>query len=59
MAVPRSRHSKARTRKKLSHMAEKAKHLGRCSNCKEPVMAHRICAACGFYNQRSIVKNSE
>ncbi len=59
MAVPRNRHSKARTGKKRAHMAKKPKHLANCSNCKEPVLPHHICKSCGFYNKRSVIKNSE
>ena len=59
MAVPRNRHSNARTAKKRSHMAKKKKSLAVCSNCKEPTKPHHICSACGFYNKRSVIKNSE
>jgi large subunit ribosomal protein L32 len=25
-----------------------------CPKCKEPVMSHRVCAACGFYKDRQV-----
>jgi large subunit ribosomal protein L32 len=27
-----------------------------CPKCKEPVLPHRACAACGFYKGREVVK---
>ena len=27
-----------------------------CPKCKEPVLPHRVCAACGFYKGREVVK---
>jgi large subunit ribosomal protein L32 len=26
-----------------------------CANCKEPVLPHRACAACGHYKGREVV----
>ncbi len=55
MAVPRNRHSDARTAKKRSHMAKKKKSFSTCTNCKEPTLTHRICGACGFYDKKSMI----
>ncbi len=27
-----------------------------CPQCKEPVLPHRACSACGFYKGREVVK---
>jgi len=27
-----------------------------CPKCKEPVLPHRVCAACGTYNGREVLK---
>jgi large subunit ribosomal protein L32 len=29
-------------------------NLVACSNCGEPVVPHRACAACGFYKARDV-----
>jgi large subunit ribosomal protein L32 len=26
-----------------------------CPKCKEPVLPHRACAACGYYNGREVI----
>ncbi len=30
-----------------------------CPHCKEPVLPHRACAACGFYKGREAVPGAE
>jgi len=27
-----------------------------CANCGEPRQSHRVCAKCGFYNGREVIK---
>lgn len=50
MAVPKRRTSKASKGKRRSHIATaKAPRLQYCAQCGEPVLPHRVCAACGFY----------
>ncbi len=49
MAVPRSRHSTARKKKKRSHMAKKPKLPSLCTSCNSPKLPHRMCPKCGFY----------
>ena len=29
--------------------------VNKCSNCKEPVLPHRACAACGQYGGREVL----
>ncbi len=55
MAVPRNRTSNARKNSRRSHMAKKPKTLSKCSNCNTPVLPHRLCESCGFYNKRSVI----
>ena len=54
MAVPRNRTSNARKNSRRSHHAKSPKHLGSCSNCKQPCLPHRICPHCGFYGGKDI-----
>jgi large subunit ribosomal protein L32 len=30
-----------------------------CSNCGDPVLPHRVCANCGMYRGREVVKPKE
>jgi large subunit ribosomal protein L32 len=49
MAVPKKRHSKTRRDKRRSHLALKPSKPVPCSHCKQPMVAHRVCANCGYY----------
>jgi large subunit ribosomal protein L32 len=49
MAVPKKRHSHARTHIRRSHQALKPPKPVLCSHCKQPMVAHRVCANCGYY----------
>ncbi len=54
MALPKRRHSHARTRRRRSHDALKAPGISTCSECGEPKQAHRLCPSCGMYKGRSV-----
>ncbi len=56
MAVPRSRSSNQRKNTKRAHHAKKAKHCIPCTNCGTARLSHRICPSCGYYNNRSILR---
>ncbi len=58
MAVPRNRHSNARKNIRRSHDAKKAKCAAVCSNCKQAVMPHTVCASCGFYKGKVVISSS-
>ena len=55
MAVPRNRSSNSRKKTRRSHMAKKKINTCKCSNCQSPVLSHRICSSCGFYNKKPVV----
>lgn len=55
MAVPKKRHSHARTRKRRSHDALEAPRWVTCPQCREPMALHRVCAHCGYYRSREVV----
>lgn len=59
MAVPRQRMSNARKNAKRSHHAKQPKQFTPCSNCGALRLSHRLCPACGFYNNRSVLKQKE
>ena len=56
MAVPKRRQSHARTRKRRSHDALSPTAFSNCSNCGEPKLPHRLCAGCGTYKGRTVIK---
>ncbi len=33
----------------------KLPQLGKCSQCGEPAMPHRVCPACGYYRGRQVI----
>ncbi len=55
MAVPKRKHSKARTRKRRAHDALQNKSLARCSRCNAVIRPHTICGNCGHYRGKQIV----
>jgi large subunit ribosomal protein L32 len=55
MAVPKRRTSHARQGKRRSHLHLKPVQVQYCSNCEHPVLPHRVCGNCGFYQGREVV----
>jgi len=59
MAVPKRRHSNARTGSRRAHDALKAKQLSYCPKCSTAVPTHRVCPKCGYYQGRTLVDIEE
>jgi large subunit ribosomal protein L32 len=59
MAVPKRRHSNARTGSRRAHDAKKPRHLTYCPHCSTAVQPHTICPKCGHYMGRKIVETEE
>ena len=61
MAQPKRRWSKARTHLKRSTWKLEGKTLATCPHCHEPILPHRVCSNCGYYNGKEVmaVKNDE
>lgn len=57
MAVPKRKTSKSVRNQRRSHHALKATGVAECKNCGEPKRQHCVCAACGHYDGRSVVKS--
>ena len=56
MGVPKKRTSKMRrNRRRASNVKVHAVQTIQCAKCKEPVLPHRACAACGYYKGREVV----
>ena len=54
MALPKRRHSNARTGKRRTHWKLDAPSVGHCPNCDQPKMPHRACPNCGYYKDRMV-----
>ncbi len=59
MAVPKRKTTKSCRNMRRSHDAIKATNSIECKNCGEPVLPHHVCAACGHYDARSVVKTKK
>ncbi len=61
MGVPKKRTSKMRRdmRRAANNKLGAAVQVNNCAKCKEPVLPHRACAACGHYGGREVVAVAE
>ena len=59
MALPKHKISKARKRKRRSHLSLSAAGTAVCPNCKRHKQPHHICGHCGYYKGRPIVALEE
>jgi large subunit ribosomal protein L32 len=50
MANPKKKHTPMRRdMRRSNNFRLTAASLSNCSNCKTPIIPHRVCPACGFY----------
>lgn len=59
MAVPKRRSSKAKKRKRNSHVAVRPVALAHCPQCHTQVPTHLVCPNCGYYQGRTLVETDE
>ena len=59
MAVPKRRTSKQRKRKRRTHYKADATANQACPRCGDPRRPHRVCANCGYYGDREVVRVEE
>jgi large subunit ribosomal protein L32 len=59
MALPKTRHSQTRGRKRRTHWKVAVPAVAECSNCSAPVMPHRVCTTCGFYKGQKVISVRE
>jgi large subunit ribosomal protein L32 len=58
--VPKRRTTPSkRNMRRANHDKVAAPNLVPCSNCSAPALPHRVCAACGFYGKRAILKKKD
>ena len=55
MAQPKRRWSKQRTHKRRSTWKLETPKFATCAHCHEPVMPHRVCPTCGYYDGEEVV----
>ena len=56
MAVPKRKHSNARTGSRRAHDGKKPLQLSSCSKCSTMVPTHMVCPNCGHYMGRKMVE---
>lgn len=56
MAVPKKKVTSSRRDMRRSHHALKAPSYNECPNCGEMKRPHNVCAACGYYDGREVVR---
>jgi large subunit ribosomal protein L32 len=56
MAVPKRKHSNARTGSRRSHDRKKLVQRGVCPTCSELIPTHVICPVCGSYMSRKVIE---
>ena len=59
MAQPKRRWSKQRTHTKRSTWKLEAPNITTCKHCGEPVLPHRLCENCGYYDGKEIIAKKD
>ena len=59
MAVPKRKTSKARKRKRRSHLAIERRTLVQCKRCNTLTEPHSVCVECGFYRGKALIEIEE
>lgn len=57
MPVPKRKTSKSRRDRRQSCKFIRPQTFAQCSNCTEPLVGHRVCAHCGFYKGKQVLKS--
>jgi len=56
MAVPKRKHTNARTGSRRAHDAKRPRQLMHCPVCSTAVPSHVVCPKCGHYMGRKVVE---
>jgi large subunit ribosomal protein L32 len=59
MAVPKRRTSRSKKGSRRAHHFVVPKGVQYCARCNEPVLPHRICPNCGFYQGKEVISMEE
>lgn len=55
MAAPKRKMSKARRDSRRANWKLTAPQYVLCPQCHEPVMPHRVCSECGYYDGKEVI----
>jgi len=59
VGVPKKRTSSMRrNRRRAANFKIKPANVTKCPKCKEPVMSHRACPACGYYKDAQVTEGA-
>ena len=56
MAVPKRKHSNARTGSRRAHDRKTPVQMTNCQECSVAIPTHVVCPVCGHYMGREVVK---
>ena len=59
MAVPKRKTTQSRRNMRRSHDSLQTGAYHECTNCGELKRPHHVCGACGFYDGREVVAQTE
>ncbi len=59
MACPKGKCSKGRRDRRRANWKMHPATLVRCSKCGALMVPHRVCKACGSYNKREVIRQTE
>ena len=59
MAQPKRRWSKERTHLKRSTWKLETPKVATCKHCGEPVLPHRVCENCGYYDGKEVIAKKD
>lgn len=59
MGLPAKRRTKQSKRERAAHFAISAASTTTCPKCKHAILPHRVCANCGYYRGRDVLKLKE
>lgn len=59
MGIQKHRRSRKSGAQRRAHWKARAVTLVACPQCHQPMRPHRVCANCGYYGGREVVKPPE
>ncbi|MCD8491770.1 MAG: 50S ribosomal protein L32 [Geovibrio sp.] len=59
MGVPKKKTTRRKKGHRRSHHHATAHSFGKCENCGELKLPHRVCPSCGYYKKVQVIKTAE
>ncbi|MFC1598505.1 50S ribosomal protein L32 [Patescibacteria group bacterium] len=57
MSVPKKKRTRGSKKRRRSHLALSKIKTVLCSRCKRPKLPHQVCAFCGTYKDKELLKS--